>query len=64
MSRKIIIAGACTILFLAVLKGLSDLALAERGYHALGGEICLPIFVFGAWVIFKTIKDIVGKELK
>lgn len=58
MSRKIIIAGVCTILFLAVIKGLSDLALAERGYHALGGEICLPIFVFGVLVAVKTVKEL------
>lgn len=58
MSKKIIIAGVCTILFLAVIKGLSDFALAERGYHAFGGEICLPIFAFGVWIIAKTINDI------
>ena len=64
MSKKVIIVSVCMLIFLAALKGLSSLALAERGYQALGGEICLPIFVFAAWIIFKTIKDIVGKELK
>ena len=64
MSKKVIIVSVCVLIFLAALKGLSDLALAERGYHAFGGEICLPIFVFAAWVIFKTIKDIVGKDLR
>ena len=58
MSRKIIIAGACTLLLSAAFKAMSDLALAERSYHAIGGEICLPIFVFVAWVAVKTIKDL------
>lgn len=64
MSQKIIIAGACTLIILAAIRGLSELALAERGCHAFGGEICIPIFAFGVWVIFKTINDIVGKEIK
>ena len=64
MSKKVIIVSVCVLIFLAALKGLSGFALAERGYHALGGEICLPIFVFAAWVIAKTINDIIRKELK
>ena len=64
MTRKTIIAGACTLLLSAAFKAMSDLALAERSYHAFGGELCLLIFVFAAWVIIKTIKDIVGKEKK
>ena len=58
MSRKIIIAGACTLLLLAVLKVMSSLALAERSYHAIGGEFCIFIIAFAAWVVAKTINDI------
>ena len=58
MSKKVIIVSVCVLIFLAALKGLSNLALAERGYHALGGEICLPIFVFGVWVAVKTVKEL------
>ena len=58
MSKKIIFAGACTLLLLALLKVISELALAERGYYAFGSEICVLIIAFSWWVVAKTINDI------
>lgn len=58
MSKKIITAGICTLLLLAAFKALSTLALAERSYHAIGGEFCIFIIAFAAWVAVKTIKDL------
>lgn len=59
MSRKIIIAGACTLLLSAAVKTLSELALAERGFSAVGGEIiAAPIICYCLSAAVKTIKDI------
>ncbi len=58
MSRKIIIAGACTLIILAAMWLCSEIALAERGYSAAGGEICIPLIAFCVWAVVKTAKDI------
>lgn len=58
MTKKIIFAGACTLIILAAMWLCSEIALAERGYSAAGGEILVPIFAFCIWVAVKTVKDI------
>lgn len=58
MTRKIIIAGACTLIILAAMRLCSELALAERGYSAADGEICIPLIAFCIWAAVKTVKDI------
>lgn len=63
MTRKIIIAGACTLLILAAMRLCSEIALAERGFSATGGEICIPVIAFSLWAAAKTVKDI-RKEWK
>ncbi len=58
MTKKIIIAGACTLIILAAIYICSELALMERGYTAAGGEILVPVIAFCIWVAVKTVKDI------
>lgn len=58
MTKKIIFAGACTLLILGAVYVCSELALTERGYTAVGGEICIPIIGFCLWAGVKTVKDI------
>lgn len=59
MAKKIIIAGACTILIAAAVNILTELALAERGFFAVGGELlAAPIIGFCVSAAIKTIKDI------
>ena len=57
--RKIIIAGECTLALAAVTYICSELALMERGYSAVGGEIIgIAILTFAIFTGAKTIKDI------
>lgn len=57
--RKIIIAGECTLALAAVTYICSELALMERGYSAVGGEIIgIAILTFAIFATVKTVKDI------
>lgn len=59
MTKKIICAGECILALATALYIGSELALAERGYIAVGGEVIGMLIL--AFVIFtgtKTIKDI------
>ena len=58
MTKKILISGISILILSVSFKMMSDLALAERSYHAFGGEICLPIFAFAVWVAVKTVKEL------
>lgn len=58
MTKRIIFAGACTLIILAATWLCSELALMERGYSAAGGEICMPLIGFCIWAAVKTVKDI------
>lgn len=58
MTRKIIIAGICTLIILAAMWVCSEIALMEIGYTVIGGEICIPLIAFCVWAAVKTAKDI------
>lgn len=58
MTKKIIFAGACTLIILAAMWLFSEIALMERGYSAAGGEILVPVIAFCIWAAVKTVKDI------
>lgn len=53
---------------IAVYCPLSELAYAERGYHAIGGEIVPVILIAGAvfcgmgWLTEKWYRDMVGRR--
>lgn len=59
--RKIIIAGECILALVTVFHIGSELALAERGYTAVGGEIIgVAVLTFAIFATVKTVKDIKG----
>lgn len=59
MTKKIIFAGECTLAIVTALYLCSELALAERGYTAVGGEIIgVAVLAFVIFTGAKTIKDI------
>lgn len=59
MTKKIIFAGKCILALATALYICSELALAERGYSAVGGEIIgVVVLTFAIFATVKTIKDI------
>lgn len=59
MTKKIIFAGECILALATVLYICSELALAERGYTAVGGEIIgVAVLAFVVFTTVKTVKDI------
>lgn len=59
MTKKIVFAGECTLAIVTALYICSELALAERGYTAVGGEVIgTAILTFAIFATVKTIKDI------
>ena len=59
MTKKIIFVGECILALATVLYICSELALAERGYTAVGGEIIgIAILTFAIFATVKTVKDI------
>lgn len=59
MIKKITTAGICVLALALFTYACTELALAERGVSAMGGEIfALPIIGFCVWAGVKTGKDI------
>lgn len=59
MTKKILFAGECTLALVTAMYICSELALSERGYSAVGGEVIgVVILTFVIFTGAKTIKDI------
>ena len=59
MTKKILFAGECTLAIATALYICSKLALSERGYSAVGGEIIgVAVLTFAIFATVKTVKDI------
>lgn len=64
MTKKIIFAGECVLALVTAMYICSELALFERGYTAVGGEIIgIAVLAFVYWAGEKTIKEIKEKSL-